>query len=111
MTEQQLTHDLSRTALPIYWGHGTSDPILSYSDALSCLCLLSPSSSSLPAAIALGERTSSASGAVLHPPEALQLGLTDVTLEGKDGVGHYSTGGELVEIKEFLERVLPDAVV
>ncbi|GAA6015577.1 hypothetical protein JCM10207_008133 [Rhodosporidiobolus poonsookiae] len=97
----KLLYDLKRTSLPVWWGHGTNDPYLLYSDALTCLTLLSPSS--LPTTIPDGKGPSDL---YLTSP-ALRLGMTDVTFSTQKWLEHAVNGEELLEVEKFLQRVLP----
>lgn len=100
----QLTYDLDRTSLPLYWGHGTSDPYLTYSDALTCVKLLSPTSPSLASAI----QTSESQLLVNIPTNpTLQLGLTDVQFSAQPGLPHAHDQAEIDEIAVLFDKWLP----
>ncbi|GAA5903031.1 hypothetical protein JCM6882_009673 [Rhodosporidiobolus microsporus] len=101
----RLTYDLKRTSLPIYWAHGTVDPYLTYSDALTCLSLLAPSSLTLPYPVG----TEPSDLYLTHP--AFQLGMKDVQFSTQWGLPHATNDVELVEVDSWLKRVLPAASV
>jgi hypothetical protein len=105
----RLTYDLSRTSLPVYWGHGTSDPYLTYTDALACVSLMSPNSPSLQAAVRTSESQLVVQAEKVNP--TLVLGMTDVKFSGQTGLEHADNGVEIEEIRQFLDKVLPTTSV
>ncbi|GAA5850715.1 hypothetical protein JCM8547_009066 [Rhodosporidiobolus lusitaniae] len=95
----RLTYDLGREDMPVYWGHGTTDPYLTYSDAATCISLLSPSSasSSIPSELQLLASPANA---------AFQLSLEQVQFSTQYGLAHATNDVEILEAEKFLDRVL-----
>ncbi|GAA5826190.1 hypothetical protein JCM11251_007201 [Rhodosporidiobolus azoricus] len=98
----RLTYDLDRTSLPLYWSHGTADPYLSYSDALTCLSLLSRSSlpSSHPSVAGPSDLY------LTHPAYRLAGGMKDVEFTTQWGMSHTTVPEQLVEVEKWLGRVM-----
>ena len=82
----QISEDMGREALPIFWGHGMKDNVLRHSEAETSI-------------------------AILREPPPLGLALSNIDFQSYADVGHEIWWGgdakEMRDLGDFLERVLP----
>ncbi|GAA6010324.1 hypothetical protein JCM10207_005174 [Rhodosporidiobolus poonsookiae] len=97
----KLMFDLDRKGLPMFWGHGTDDPYLLFTDALTSISLAQP------AAVPTYDNPLAVPAPTYLQNPSYRLNLTDVTFKEYIGLGHSFTVDELMDASAFLERILP----
>ncbi|KAH7887483.1 Phospholipase/Carboxylesterase-domain-containing protein [Phlebopus sp. FC_14] len=99
------------TSMPIYWGHGTSDPIVRYKAAQDSVAQLTSN-----LGLALLENTTlsgdilSSTSSTSTPPagQGNNIGETGLCFRSYKWVGHSLCAREQQDLQEFLKRVLPE---
>ena len=79
--------------LPIFWGHGTHDPLVKYQFGVDSVAAFRSS---------LGLATAS-----LDAPDA--AGLKGISFNSYSGLGHSTTDKELNDLRAWLKKVLSQA--
>jgi lysophospholipase I len=78
-------------SLPIFWGHGTNDPLVKYQFGLESAKFLTKE---------LGVPSTN-----LDAPDA--VGLKGLAFNSYDGVGHSTNTKELEDLNNWLKKVAP----
>ncbi|BGP36899.1 hypothetical protein JCM10449v2_000801 [Rhodotorula kratochvilovae] len=100
----KFVYDLDRQDLPIFWGHGTEDKVLTFPDGAESLALLAPSS--VPDKLWTNGAVSPSALAHTHP--SYRLNFTNVEFHWYDNVVHTFCFPELLDVDKWLRAQLPE---
>ena len=101
----QISQDMGRESMPIFWGHGGRDNVLLYAFIPSSLA------QRLTLLFEISHSEAETSVAILREPPPLGLALSNIDFQTYPDVGHEiwwsGDAKEMKDLGDFLERVLP----